>query len=86
MMSTLNVETWRNISKRVLSKTKSQEISHPAFLGDVEVPFVVGSNVSRLMSSVPDLNDIFENSLLKNKNQQVKAKWMFDTLKILGSR
>ncbi|KOX71990.1 hypothetical protein WN51_03138 [Melipona quadrifasciata] len=85
MMSTLNVETWRNISKRVLSKTKSQEISHPASLGDVEVPFIVGSNVSRLKSSVPDLNDIFENSLLKNKDQQVKAKWMFDTLKILGN-
>ncbi|KAK9305650.1 hypothetical protein QLX08_003423 [Tetragonisca angustula] len=85
MMSTLNVETWRDISKRVLSKTKSQEISHPAFLGDVEVPFIMGSNVSRLKSSVPDLNDVFENSLLKNKDQRVKAKWTFDTLKITGN-
>ncbi|XP_043519107.1 uncharacterized protein LOC122533454 isoform X2 [Frieseomelitta varia] len=84
-MSTLNVETWRDISKRVLSKTKSQEISHPAFLDDVEVPFIVGSNVSRLKSSVLGLNDIFENSLLKNKDQQVKAKWTFDTLKISGN-
>lgn len=76
---------WKNISKRVLSKTKLQEISYPVSLNNIEVPFIVGSNVSRLKSSLSDLNDIFGNSLLKDKDQQVKAKWTFHTLKVLGN-
>lgn len=76
---------WKNISKRVLSKTKLQEISYPVSLNNIKVPFIVGSNVSRLKSSLSDLNDIFENSLLKDKDQQVKAKWTFYTLKVLGN-
>ncbi|XP_050493081.1 uncharacterized protein LOC126874764 isoform X2 [Bombus huntii] len=84
-ISTLNIEMWKNISKRVLSKTKLQEISYPVSLNNIEVPFIVGSNVSRLKSSLSDLNDIFENSLLKDKDQQVKAKWTFHTLKVLGN-
>ncbi|XP_048269183.1 uncharacterized protein LOC100652146 isoform X2 [Bombus terrestris] len=84
-ISTLNIEMWKNISKRVLSKTKLQEISYPVSLNNIKVPFIVGSNVSRLKSSLSDLNDIFENSLLKDKDQQVKAKWTFYTLKVLGN-
>lgn len=76
---------WKNISKRVLSKTKLQEISYPVSLNNIKVPFIVGSNVSRLKSSLSDLNDIFENSLLKDKDQQVKTKWTFYTLKVLGN-
>ncbi|CAL7942383.1 unnamed protein product [Xylocopa violacea] len=83
--STLNSEIWKNISKRALSKTKLQEIMVHVSLSDVEVPTIVGSNVSTIQSSSSDFSDIFENTLVKNKDQEVKAKWTFDTLKILGS-
>ena len=82
--STLNLHSWRNISARVLSKTKPQKIVAHATLGKVETPFITGSNDSTIQSSVSDFNDVFENALLRDKDQEVKAKWSFSKLKVLG--
>lgn len=84
-MSTLNPETWTNMSKHLLSKTRPQEIKVRAAFNNVEVPIIVGSNASTIASTVPDFNDMFDNTLMKNKDQEVKAKWTFDTLKVLGN-
>lgn len=75
---------WKNISKLVLSKTQSQEITVLALLNNVETPVIIGSNISNIKSTVSDFNDMFENALLKHKEQTVKAKWTFNKLKISG--
>ncbi|XP_076236834.1 uncharacterized protein LOC143180762 [Calliopsis andreniformis] len=80
----LNPETWRNQSRRILSKTQSQEITVYASLNNVETPVIIGSNVSKIKSTVPDFNDMFENALVRNREQKVKAKWTFNKLKVLG--
>ncbi|XP_033337429.2 uncharacterized protein LOC117226816 [Megalopta genalis] len=80
----LDLETWKNISKRVLSKTKPQEIQIVASLSDVETPGIIGSNISIIKSSVPDFNDMFDNALLHSKDQEITAKWTFNKLKIIG--
>ncbi|KZC08872.1 hypothetical protein WN55_11375 [Dufourea novaeangliae] len=80
----LNLETWRNISKRVLSKTRSQEIPVLSTLNNVETPGIIGSNSSTVKSFASDFNDMFKNALVRDKKQEVKAKWTFNRLKILG--
>ena len=82
--STLNLDTWRNISARVLSKTKPQKIVAYATLSNVETPLITGSSNSTIQSSVSDFNDVFENALLRDKDQEVRAKWSFGELKVLG--
>ncbi|CAK9818076.1 hypothetical protein ANTPLA_LOCUS9619 [Anthophora plagiata] len=83
-MSTLNFAPWKDISKRVLSKTKLQEIIVPAKLHNIKVPAIIGSSISTIKSSISNINDMFNNSLMKDTNQKVHAKWTFDTLKIIG--
>ncbi|XP_017763608.1 PREDICTED: uncharacterized protein LOC108553282 [Eufriesea mexicana] len=85
IINTLNPEVWKNISTYVLSKTKLQEIIFHASLNNVEVPILMGSNASTIISTSSDFNDMFENSLLKKKIQKVRAKWTFNQLKILGN-
>ncbi|XP_076683687.1 uncharacterized protein LOC143376839 isoform X2 [Andrena cerasifolii] len=82
--STLDLDTWRNISARVLSRTKPQRIVAYATLSSVETPFITGSNNSTIQSSVSDFNDVFENALLRDKDQKVRGKWSFSKLKVLG--
>nr|XP_034184689.1 uncharacterized protein LOC117606412 [Osmia lignaria] len=77
-------EAWKNISERVLSKTKVQTIIVDASLNTVETSSIVGSNTSTIVSSVSDFNYMFNNSLMKGRAQDVKAKWTFDKLIILG--
>ncbi|XP_076300033.1 uncharacterized protein LOC143218620 isoform X2 [Lasioglossum baleicum] len=83
LSSILNLETWKNISKRVLSKTKPQEIQVLASMNNVETPGIIGSNLSTIKSSVSDFNDMFDNALMhSNKDQEITAKWTFNKLKI----
>ncbi|XP_078042111.1 uncharacterized protein LOC144472686 [Augochlora pura] len=82
--NTLNLETWKNISKRILSKTKPQEIQISVSLNDVETPGIIGSNISIIKSSVSDFNDMFDNALLHSRDQEITAKWTFNKLKIIG--
>ncbi|XP_053989170.1 uncharacterized protein LOC128881831 [Hylaeus volcanicus] len=81
--NTLNPETWMNISKRFLSKTRPQEIIVSGSLKSVEAPVIMGSNTSAIKSFVSDFNDTFDNALVKHKQQKVEAKWTFNKLKIL---
>ncbi|CAK9826786.1 hypothetical protein ANTRET_LOCUS4568 [Anthophora retusa] len=83
-MSTLNFATWKDISKRVLSKTKVQEIIVPAKLQNIKVPAIVGSSISTIKSSISNINDMLNNSLMKDTDQNVHTKWTFDTFKIIG--
>ncbi|XP_017791112.1 PREDICTED: uncharacterized protein LOC108573234 [Habropoda laboriosa] len=80
----LNSAIWKDISERVLSKTKLQKIIVPVFLHNIKVPAIVDSSVSIIKSSVSDINDMFNNLLVKNTDQKVQVKWTFNTLKILG--
>nr|XP_012144737.1 PREDICTED: uncharacterized protein LOC100882154 isoform X2 [Megachile rotundata] len=82
--NTLCIEMWKNISEHVLSKRGIQKISVDAFLNNVETNTIVGSNTSRIISSVSDFNDIFDDPVMKDRVQDVKAKWTFNKLKILG--
>ncbi|XP_076653210.1 uncharacterized protein LOC143359262 [Halictus rubicundus] len=81
--NTLNLETWKNISTRVLSKTKPQEIQVLASINNVEIPGIVGSNLSSIKSSVSDFNDMLDNALIRsNEDQEITAKWTFNKLKV----
>lgn len=75
---------WKNNLKSILSKTKLQKIEFPASFNDIKISNIVSSNISTIKSSLSDFNNIFENSLLKNKDQEVKTKWIFNKLKISG--
>ncbi|XP_017883431.1 uncharacterized protein LOC108626954 isoform X3 [Ceratina calcarata] len=76
-------ETWKNVSRRVFSRTRSQEIRVGAFLKHVRARTVVAaSNDSTMKCSSTDFGDEFENSLLKNVDREVWAKWTFDEINV----
>ncbi|XP_076629970.1 uncharacterized protein LOC143346098 [Colletes latitarsis] len=82
-LNTLNLETWKNISERILSKTKSQEITVLASLKNIETPVIIGSSTPSIKSLDSNFNDAFDNALIRHKQQEVTAKWTFDKLKVL---
>ncbi|XP_043261008.1 uncharacterized protein LOC122402358 [Colletes gigas] len=82
-LNTLNLETWKNISERILSKTKSQEITVPASLKNIETPVIIGSSTPSIKCLDSNFNDAFDNALIRHKPQEVTAKWTFDKLKVL---
>lgn len=83
-MNILNLENWENISKRILSKTRLQEITVFASLNSVETPVI--TSTSTMKSLVSSFNDTFDNALVKYRKQEVKAKWIFNKLKALGNK
>ncbi|XP_031830303.1 uncharacterized protein LOC116426016 [Nomia melanderi] len=84
VLNTLNSDTWDDISKRILSKTRIQEIQVFPSLNNIQTSGIIGSNFSNVKSSVPDFNNIFDNAVIRSKNQKITAKWTFDKLKIIG--
>lgn len=75
---------WLDLSKKLLSKTKRQNITVAASFRNVAVPAVVAANDSALRITDPNWENLLANSLMKNKTeaQIVDATWHFEELNI----
>lgn len=82
--NSLNINVWLNLSSKLLSKTKQQNISVAASFKNVVVPAIIAANDSTLQTSDPDLSNLLSNSLMRNsvKAQIVDATWNFEELVI----
>lgn len=82
--NSLNINVWLDLSSKLLSKTKQQNITAAATFTNVMAPAVVASNDSTLQTSDPDLENLLANSWMRNheKAQIVDATWHFDELNI----
>lgn len=80
--NSLNINMWLNLSSKLLSKTKQQNITVAASFKNIVVPTVIATNNSILQVYDFNLNRLLTNSLMRNsvKGQIVDATWNFEEL------
>ncbi|KYN06038.1 hypothetical protein ALC62_03038, partial [Cyphomyrmex costatus] len=80
--NSLNLNMWKDIKCKFLSKTETQYITVPSLFKNVEIPSVNAENNSILQSSDLNLNNLLTNPLMKNATQTINATWHFEELYI----
>ena len=83
-MHTPKFGSWESLEKRILSKTKFQDIQVPVHFREVIFPNIMTRGNSTLKSSDQYLNDLLFMTLKKNENQTIQDKWRFEKLIIKG--
>ncbi|RLU23456.1 hypothetical protein DMN91_003660 [Ooceraea biroi] len=81
-INSLDTKMWSELSKRLLSKTKEQDIAVVSSFKNVEMPAIVAASNSRLRSTDSNLKNVLTNSLMRNEPQIVNAIWRFHELNI----
>lgn len=78
---------WLDLSSKLLSKTKPQNINVAALFENVAVTAIVAANDSTIQTFDPDWENLLTNSLMRNKaeTQIVDATWHFEELNIGGA-
>ncbi|XP_015595922.1 uncharacterized protein LOC107268068 [Cephus cinctus] len=84
-LNTPRFGSWKKISSRILSKTKSQNINVQVTMRNVEMPNLVGSNSTTLWAPNTLLDGIDKYALRRNNPQIVTGSIRFENLEILGN-
>ncbi|XP_014469815.1 PREDICTED: uncharacterized protein LOC106741904 [Dinoponera quadriceps] len=82
--NSLNTRMWLNLTRKLLSKTRQQNITTAGSFKSVRVPVVGATDNSILQTSAPELKILLTNSLMRNsaETQIVDATWHFEELNI----
>ncbi|XP_046748756.1 uncharacterized protein LOC124412700 [Diprion similis] len=82
-LNTQNYGPWNQISKWLLSRTRSQEIYENVYVKKAKIPNIISTKASSLLASKSFLADLVEHSLKKDSSQTISNAMHFQTLIVL---